>query len=231
MGRTGRICSVVMIGIVGVLLMSCGGATVRESESMVPSHRDPGVIALVPFSASRPDTSGGRLVRFPERGGYITGGEIVPESPQIITGLFRRRLVGKGYNLVSQEMVARELPALRRQEERPGVLAQKLAFQLKVDSVLMGWIFRYRERIGNAWGVEQPASVAFMALLFDGGDGKLLWRGKFDETQKPLSENVLLFFSFVRRGGRWLTAKQLASDGISRILLTFPGEEKVGVNR
>ena len=96
---------------------------------------------------------------------------------------------------------------------------------------LWGWVFRYRERIGNAWGAQRPASVSFVALLYNGRDGNLLWRGKFDETQKPLSEDALDFVSFLRRGGRWLTARQLASDGINLILFTFPGEEKIRVNR
>lgn len=223
MGISRRICSLAMVGMVVILLMGCGGPTVRESESIVPSHRSPGVIAVVPFFVSYADTAGQRLVRCPGYEGYIAVGEIVPEGPQIITGLFRRRLVSDRYKLVSQEMIARTLPALENLEGRPEVLAQRLASQLRIDSVLIGWVFRFRERIGNAWGAQQPASVAFVALLFNGKDGKLLWRGKFDETQKPLSENVLEFFSFVRRGGRWVTARQLASDGISCILLTFPG--------
>jgi phosphatidylglycerophosphatase A len=116
-------------------------------------------------------------------------------------------------------------------EEKPEVLAQRLAHELRSDSVLMGWVFRYGERVGNAWGARQPASVAFVALLFDGGDGKLLWRGRFDETQKPLSEDMMGLSSFVQRGGRWVTARELAADGVNRVLLSFPGEKEVGVDR
>jgi len=231
MGVRGRIVTLVVVGTVGMLLMGCAGSAVRESESFVPGHRSPGIVVVVPFFTSRTDFAGQKLVRYPGFEGYITVGEIAPEGPEIVTGLFRQRLIGNGYSVVSQELVERTLPSARSQEGKPEVLAQRLSLQLKGDAVLMGWVFRYRERIGNAWGAQRPASVSFVALLYNGRDGNLLWRGKFDETQKPLSEDALDFVSFLRRGGRWLTARQLASDGMNLILFTFPGEEKIRVNR
>jgi len=218
-----RICSMTIIGTVGIFLVGCNGTAVRESESIAPSYRNPGIIALVPFFVGRPDTTGQRLARCPRCEGYIVVGEIAPEVPQIVTSLFRRRLILDQYNLVAPEMVADTLPTSRSLEEQPEVLAQRLAPRVKADSVLVGWVFRYRERIGGPWAAQEPASVAFVAILFNAKDGRLLWRGKVDETQEPLSENVLKFSSFVRRGGRWLTAKQLAADGTNRLLMSFPG--------
>jgi hypothetical protein len=140
-------------------------------------------------------------------------------------------LITSGRVLVSQETLGKALRMIPEQGQDPEVLTQRLGSEMKVNSVLMGWVFRYSERMGNAWGARKPASVSFGAVLFDGRDGKLLWRGKFDETQKALSENLLNLGSFVRRGGRWLTARQLAADGVNRVLLNFPGEGQVGVNR
>ncbi len=230
MGKSRRICFPVIMGTVAVFLAGCNGPPVREPSSAYRTLEDPGIVAVVPFFERQPDKTGRRVVRCPRCEGYMTVGEIAPEGSHVITGLFRRNLIRDGYTLASQEMIEEVLPTLRNLEEMPEVLARELALELRVDSVLFGWIFQYRERIGGDWGAQRPASVAFVSLLFDGKNGRLLWRAKFDETQKPLSEDVLRLPSFLRRGGRWVTASELASDGVGRILLTFPGRDVVKVN-
>jgi hypothetical protein len=162
---------------------------------------------------------------------YTASGEVLPEGPQVITRLVRQWLITSGHSVVSQDAVVRTLSAITEKGQEPERLAQRLASEMAVNSVLMGWVFRYAERVGNAWGVREPASVAFAVFLLDAQEGRLLWRGKYDETQRPLSEDILKFGSFVRRGGRWLTAEQLAGDGVGQILLTFPSERPNQVNR
>ncbi|MGQ9646478.1 MAG: hypothetical protein ACUVWO_08090, partial [Thermodesulfobacteriota bacterium] len=93
---------------------------------------------------------------------------------------------------------------------------------LNADFVLIGTLFLFEERIGSSLGVERPASVSFDLHLFRLRDGKMVWLGKFDETQKPLSENLLKIGSFVRRKGAWLTAAELASVGMDELLRKLP---------
>ena len=50
----------------------------------------------------------------------------------------------------------------------------------------------------------------------------MVWLGKFDETQRPLSENLLKIGSFIRRKGSWLTALELASVGMDEMLGKLP---------
>jgi len=38
-------------------------------------------------------------------------------------------------------------------------------------------------------------------------------------------EDILQIASFYKRGGRWLTAKELTEEGVSEMLKTFPGIE------
>jgi hypothetical protein len=211
------------LGIVGMLLWACNGKGLRETESISPSYRSPGVIAVVPFFEGHTDAPGQKLARCPQCEGYIAIGEITADARQIVTSLFRQRLVTEQHRLLASGEVARGLAVAGDPALGPGELARRLASEVGADSVLVGWVFRYSERIGSAWAVQRPASVAFVSLLFNGEDGRLLWRGKVDETQQALSQNVLGLSSFVRRGGRWLTAKQLAADGTNRVLMTFPG--------
>jgi hypothetical protein len=95
--------------------------------------------------------------------------------------------------------------------------------QRPLDAVLTGVITRYDDRQGNALLVDQPASVAYEAYLISARDGEILWRARFDETQKPLLDNVLLAGRFFKGGGVWQTNDTLARIGLERVVQTFPG--------
>jgi hypothetical protein len=92
-----------------------------------------------------------------------------------------------------------------------------------LDAVLTGVITRYNDRQGNALLVDQPASVAYEAFLISARDGEILWRARFDETQKPLLDNLLLAGRFFQGGGVWQTNDTLARIGLERVVKTFPG--------
>jgi hypothetical protein len=75
--------------------------------------------------------------------------------------------------------------------------------------------------------VDRPASVGFDVHLIRLRDGKIVWTGKFDETQRPLSENLLKMGSFIRRKGSWLTAEELSSVGMDEMLKRFPKQKEL----
>ncbi|MGZ3634670.1 MAG: hypothetical protein ACXWMO_02035, partial [Syntrophales bacterium] len=54
-------------------------------------------------------------------------------------------------------------------------------------------------------------------------DGVIVWRGIFDKTQISLMENLLQIASFIKEGGKWVTAKELAAEGMDEVLKDFPG--------
>ncbi len=90
------------------------------------------------------------------------------------------------------------------------------------DAVLIGNIFRFQERKGNRASVESAASVSFDLHLIHVDSGKIVWAGHFDQTQRPLSENILELSSFIKRGASWITAEELAQGGLEDILRRFP---------
>jgi hypothetical protein len=98
---------------------------------------------------------------------------------------------------------------------------------LNVDFVLIGFLFRFEERVGSSIGAEKPASVGFDVHLIRIRDKKMVWQGKFDETQRPLSENLLKIGSFFRRKASWLTAEELSSVGMDEMLKRFPGQKEL----
>lgn len=97
-------------------------------------------------------------------------------------------------------------------------LIQEFGKELDADAVLYGIIYRYREREGRQYGVQQPASVAFALYLIRVNDGRVLWQYNFDETQKPLTTNLFKFKLFKEAGGKWVTAKELGEIGLRRAI-------------
>ncbi len=93
---------------------------------------------------------------------------------------------------------------------------RKIGQMVYADGVVVGRMQRYRERIGNEWGAKSPASVAFVLELIDVRRGDVVWSARFDETQKPLSENIFALGNVGDRGIRWLTAEQLAQEGVRK---------------
>lgn len=84
---------------------------------------------------------------------------------------------------------------------------------MSVDYLLVPQLTYWRDREGGEHGVTQPASVALDLFLID-VDNESLHRKHFEEAQVSLSENLLSAGKFVRRGGKWLTAQELAAEGI-----------------
>jgi hypothetical protein len=97
-------------------------------------------------------------------------------------------------------------------------MGQKLA----VDAVLVGFVYRFRERVGKGFSAESPASVAFDLHLIRVMDGRTVWSANFDETQQTLGQNLFQLGTFLTRGGRWITAEDMASGGLNDIMNEFP---------
>lgn len=94
------------------------------------------------------------------------------------------------------------------------------------DAVLMGYLYRFEDRVGTRYSVDSPASVTFsvhlVKLLKADKSGRIVWMGHFEETQLPLFENLLKLGTFVKRGGKWLTAYEMAAAGLDEVLATLP---------
>lgn len=89
----------------------------------------------------------------------------------------------------------------------------------KADAVLLCTVHRFVEREGTEYSVINPASVVFEYKLVHAETGQTLCGGVFNETQKPLLENIFQFFKKAKRGVKWLTAADLARDGVQQKII------------
>lgn len=86
---------------------------------------------------------------------------------------------------------------------------------LDVDWLLIPQITSWREREGSDVSVRQPASVTLWLHLLDVRGETFAARYKFEETQQSLTENVLKAGKFFERGGKWISAGELAREGVA----------------
>ncbi|OAG27948.1 hypothetical protein [Thermodesulfatator autotrophicus] len=202
--------------LMGLVLFSC--ARPKDLSIYPPIKK----IAVLPFEPVCPGQKEDEITC--AFAGKITpDNQVSVEAAQKLTELLYQYLADKPHIYLVPENQALSLWA-EVLSLHTGASAYKLIAEigkrLGVDAVLYGKVFRFREREGTAFSVVKPASVAFALILVKVPEGKVIWRGWFDETQKPLSENILKIKLYGKI--RWLTAEELAERGLKQVLAKFP---------
>ena len=186
-------------------------------------------LAILPFLIERMDDPSRGAV-CPVCQGVYKSGNILYGSQRTLTQLLQQKMdILETFRILPLEKVEDVFSKRERGqfELRPLRSAIQLGKELDADFIIVGYLFRFEERIGSRIGVDRPASVGFDVHLLRVKDGKRVWDGKFDETQQALSENLLKMRSFVRRKASWLTAEELSSVGMDEMLKRLPGAKEL----
>lgn len=101
-------------------------------------------------------------------------------------------------------------------------LLGEIGRELRADAVITGSVYKFQQRAGSDFAADAPASVGIDIGLIDTKTGLLIWHARFDETQDYLTNNFLKIFTFFKRGGKWLTAEELAASGLKNLLEGSP---------
>lgn len=182
-------------------------------------------IAVMPLLIGRYGSTVSETLNAPISRLYFDPENIGFNSDQVLTGYVQEALKAKhGERVVTLADVreAYEQISKDREKDTPRILAQKVGKALGANLIMAGNIWRYKERMGGSAGVERPASVAFAVYLIDVPGGKMLWKAKFEETQRSLSENILDAKAFFKKGAKWLSANDLARYGVREIFKKYP---------
>jgi hypothetical protein len=196
------------MGLFCIFLISCSvplqsvdKGNHRASERLVYANIEIKKIALFPFSSET---------------------DITAAKEQYLTDIVYNELISKilKVSIVPLESSTSEFSRLKT--EYPDLpdreLAVKAGNDLGAQAVLIGRIVAYDERKGGELGVSSPASVAFSVDLLNTANGEKVWENYFAETQKPLFENVVEVGKFFKRGGKWISADELAKEGVIEVV-------------
>jgi len=186
-------------------------------------------LAVAPFQVEPGQEK--EIVRCRACGNIMPGGPILGEPSSHLTHLLWDFLQAKrkGFELISPGQVegVYNIDLAKSIQKDPLTLMKTIGQQVKADYLLWGTLFRYHERVGTSYGVQEPASVAFDLHLLRVKDGVLVWRIQYVKTQKSLSENLLDVENFLKQKMRWVTVEELSRLGMEQILKDFPSVESL----
>ncbi len=111
-------------------------------------------------------------------------------------------------------------------KDSPRTMARRLGESLSADLMLVGTVWRYRDRGAIEGLPDQPSSVAFALYLVEAESGRRLWRGIFDMAQDFALQDMSRFSDRIRMGLKWLSADELARHGVSEVFRPFPSNIK-----
>jgi hypothetical protein len=204
-----------------VFLLPALGCPQEEGEQVMPREK----VAVLPFVVIEPLAPEERMVKGMWGNFFFRTGALPARAGSEVTAIFHRQLD----QLDRCEVIPLHQMQAAVEEVNPGVLRQdpvgvaaQIGRELGVYAVVIGGVYRFEQRRGSAVGVENPASAAFDAHLVHVADEKVIWSGRFDETQHSLSENLLKISSFLKGGAHWVTVERWAAIGVESILRTFP---------
>ena len=153
--------------------------------------------------------------------GFLPTSRFVPEMalPRLDAAL-AEDLAGSKQNILPAKMASGCVKSASRGTES-GRLATRRFWQnvgncAGADYVVVPMLINWHERDGSEMGATSPASVNLSLYLVDAHTGAVLKHFHFDETQHSLASNILDARKFVSRNGRWLSAMELAEEGIKQ---------------
>lgn len=85
---------------------------------------------------------------------------------------------------------------------------------MKVDLLIVPQILAWKERDGGDMGTFIPSTVTMDIFVIDIVKERVSARYHFEETQENLASNLMNFDKFMERKGKWITARQLAEEGM-----------------
>ncbi|MFH1036282.1 MAG: hypothetical protein V1806_17425 [Pseudomonadota bacterium] len=209
------------------LLAACQAQKQTASERLARQWM-PAKVAVLPFQvveASGDDT----IVRSPLTGSAFTAGAVTEGAAVALDQSLDNALPKMtGLSLVPFNQAGAVFERLRRQKFSLDMLqaAVETGKKLNAEGVLLGFVYRFAQRVGGPYAADRPASAAFDLAMVRVSDGAVVWKNSFDETQQSFADNVLAAGQYMDRGLRWFTVQEWGDIGLHQMLQRFPWRQE-----
>lgn len=211
------------------LFLACGLAAIThgfaESPGEVPPDAPPAAVRLLvlPFQNMAHLHGIKNTLRGPLTRKVFTTSAVAPRSEMIMDAVLMDQLSKHNSIKVQALQTSAGVPSKKDLQGVELIQAlQSLGQKNRSDAIMVGYLYGYRDRVGGAFGAEISAHVAFELVLVGVKNGAIMWRRGISETQQPLNENLLDIGKFIRRKGRWVTAREMSQQAMQEMLQSFP---------
>ena len=207
-----RAIALVLLGC-GLVAASCQPPPVRGQAHAALRNHEIRKVAVVPLAVSP-------RIPAPKLG----AGTTPAVAATIVAHQLAEALAARGIEVVAPSDVGRALEVAGEDpaQLRPLAAAEVVARKFGADAILTGTLIRWVERRGSGRAVSQVPAVGFEVVLRASPGAQRLWSATFNESQKPLGENVLITSQYPGGGTRWLTTEELARWGAGVLVKAVP---------
>jgi len=186
-------------------------------------------VAIVPFQNMTEKYGEKVTIRGGISGRFYTTDKVAEGADYLLTGRMTTYIQGrKNLELIPVSQTEGAFSGVLSKEGGKELseleMIVRVGQELGAEAVVVGKIYRFIDRDGTDYSVRSSASVAFDVFLIRVEDGRVIWSGRFDESQRSLTENLFDIGTFMKRRGRWVTAEEMAIDGLNDLLETFPAQ-------
>lgn len=207
-----------------VLSAACQSApksqVISRERSWVPTR-----IAVLPYERVQPTPGGGGAAWGPLTRAAHIGGSIIPGAEQTLDKALARMLPRiSSIPLVPASKAGPVFDSVARRDLEDTLRQEIMATggELGADAVMLGYVYRFSQRVGGPYAATTPAAVSFDLAVVRTRDGAIIWRNAFEERQKSLSQDFLRIEQFMKYGMRWYTAQEMGTIGMEQLLSAFP---------
>lgn len=200
---------VLALALVLATAMGCKHRSASPETKMSPQF----VVAVAPFSVPRGPAD---LLA-----GYIPDRTVepLPDALTDMDALLAQALhVGPDRNIISASRTKPCKDSTRREGDNTRLSTikywQAVGKCANAQFILVPMAVNYSERQGSAAGSTKPAWVVLDLYLVNVKTGGLVNHFHYDYQQQALSDNILEIDKFLKRKGQWVTAAELAKEGI-----------------
>lgn len=201
------------LSLLAILAVLCMMAACHPGRTANPQIVSAGqAIAVAPFMQPR-DPSQLIVGNIPPDQGEIPPGDLDALDQALREVLGTR--TSRAYSYLEPNVLAEVFKQVRSTGQ-PQAMQAWLAYGKShhLDYLLVPQIIDWHERAGSEAGVTESAHVRAEFFLINVPASILAGRSVYEVKQVGLAENLLTVTEFFKRRGRWVTATQLATEGM-----------------